>query len=264
MDFLEIEQRTMATHWDMNELHSHDYYELYFLFEGTRQFFTQDKMFVLPRGSFCVIPPFCLHKTEGDAYERINLNVSEALLKKEEIKFLSSCAEAGALRLDEQYLPLLSSLLREGLSVRASTSGLRRDYEHSIMQTVLYLLQKQELSPISLASSSHSVQVADPVVLKLLFYLNENYREEITLDSLSSRFFLSKVALCARFKRFMNCSIMQYLFQIRLSKAKELLSSTNKSMEEVACECGFSSANYFSLVFKKEIGLSPLHYKRTR
>jgi AraC-like DNA-binding protein len=264
MDFLEIERRSMATNWDMSEPHSHDFYELYFLIEGTRQFFTQDKMFVLPRGSFCVIPPFCLHKTEGGAYARININISENLLKKEERKFLSACAEAGALRLNDKYLPLLLSLLEEGLSVRATTSGLRREYEFSIVQTVLYLLQKQELTPITLASAVGEMQTADPVVLKLLFYLNENYRKEITLEDLSSAFFLSKVSLCARFKRFMNCSIMQYLFQIRLSKAKELLSSTSKSVEEIAFECGFSSANYFSLAFKKEIGLSPLNYRQTR
>ena len=125
-------------------------------------------------------------------------------------------------------------------------------------------MQKQELTPINMASAVGEMQTADPVVLKLLFHLNENYRNEITLDGLSAIFFLSKVSLCARFKQFMNCSIMQYLFQIRLSKAKELLSSTDKSIETIAFECGFSSANYFSLAFKKEIGLSPLHYRQTR
>ncbi len=264
MEFLEIERREMQTKFDMSEPHSHDYYELYFLLEGTREFFRWDKMFVLSRGSFCVIPPFCLHKTEGGAYKRINVNISENFLKKEEIAFLDGCAEAGAWRLDEEYLPLLVSLLNEGLSIRAGKGRLRKDYELSIVQTVLYLLQKQELTPISLVSSLPAFKAADPVVLKMLFYLNENYRENITLDSLSAKFFLSKVALCARFKKFMRCSIMQYLFQIRLSKAKELLSSTNKSVEKIAEECGFSSANYFSLVFKKEIGLSPLHYKKTR
>lgn len=264
MEFLEIERREMQTKFDMSDPHSHDYYELYFLLEGTREFFRQDKMFVLSRGSFCVIPPFCLHKTEGGAYQRININISENFLKKEEISFLNGCAEAGALRLDEEYLPLLVSLLNEGLSIRAGKGRLRKDYELSLVQTVLYLLQKQELAPISLFSSMPALNTADPVVLKMLFYLNENYRENVTLDSLSAKFFLSKVALCARFKKFMHCSIMQYLFQIRLSKAKELLSSTNKTVEKIADECGFSSANYFSLVFKKEIGLSPLHYKKTR
>lgn len=264
MEFLEIERRAMQTSFDMSEPHSHDYYELYFLLEGTREFFSGDKMFVLSRGSFCVIPPFCLHKTEGGAYQRINVNISENFLKKEEIGFLDACAEAGALRLDETYLPLLISLLQEGLSIRAAKGRLRKDYELSIVQTILYLLQKQELTPIPLGSAIPAFKSADPVVLKILFYLNEKYKEEITLDSLSAKYFLSKVALCARFKKFMRCSIMQYLMQIRLSKAKELLASTNKSIEKIADECGFSSANYFSLAFKKEIGLSPLHYRKTR
>jgi transcriptional regulator GlxA family with amidase domain len=57
---------------------------------------------------------------------------------------------------------------------------------------------------------------------------------------------------------------MEYVMRIRLNKAKGLLRNTNKSIEEVAFECGFSSANYFGLIFKKEIGLSPLNYKKTR
>ncbi|MBQ8319668.1 MAG: helix-turn-helix domain-containing protein [Clostridia bacterium] len=264
MDFLEIERRKMTTKFDMSEPHSHDYYELYFLLEGKREFFARDKTFLLPSGSFCVVPPFCLHKTEGGAYERVNVNISETLLKKEEIRFLNECAKVGALRLDEAYRPLLVSLLREGVTVRATKGSLRRDYEASIARTVLYLLQKQVLTPISTAAALPALAAADPVVWKTVFYINEHYRETITLDLLSAKCFLSKVALCARFKKVMHCSIMQYLFQIRLSKAKELLSSTEKSMEEIACDCGFSSANYFSLVFKKEVGLSPLYYKKTR
>jgi mannose-6-phosphate isomerase-like protein (cupin superfamily) len=64
MNFLEIERREMDVDFDMSEPHSHDYYELYFLFEGSRAMFLQDKMFVLPPNTFCVIPPFCLHKTD--------------------------------------------------------------------------------------------------------------------------------------------------------------------------------------------------------
>jgi transcriptional regulator GlxA family with amidase domain len=75
---------------------------------------------------------------------------------------------------------------------------------------------------------------------------------------------MSKVSLCKKFKDVMNCSIMEYVMRIRLNKAKGLLRNTNKSIEEVAFECGFSSANYFGLIFKKEIGLSPLNYKKTR
>ena len=62
----------------------------------------------------------------------------------------------------------------------------------------------------------------------------------------------------------MHCSIMDYVSRMRLSKAKSLLRDENKSVEDVAMECGYSSANYFGLIFKKEVGLSPLNYKKTR
>ena len=49
----------------------------------------------------------------------------------------------------------------------------------------------------------------------------------------------SKVSLCKKFKSVMNCSIMEYVSRMRLSKAKLLLRDTNKSIEEIAVECGF-------------------------
>ena len=62
----------------------------------------------------------------------------------------------------------------------------------------------------------------------------------------------------------MNCSIMDYVSRLRLAKAKSLLRDENMSVEDVSIECGYSSANYFGLIFKKEVGVSPLNYKKTR
>ncbi len=264
MEFLEIEHRHMETDFDMSEPHSHDYYELYFLLEGSRAIFSRDKMFVLPPNSFCVFPPFFLHKTEGGPYKRININISADLLKKEEIKFLSDCNKHFAMRLDGEYLSLTKGLLEEVSALKAMNSKDRKNYELSIVQTILYFLQKQNLQPIPFASHSPIKDDNDPVVLKVIFYINENYQKEISLEKLCKQFFLSKATLCKRFKNVLRCSIMEYVFRVRLNKAKSLLSTTNKSIEEISFLCGFSSANYFSLIFKKEIGLSPLNYRKTR
>lgn len=264
MDFLDFEYREVQTHFDMNSLHSHDYYELYFLLEGTREIFMQDKMFVLPPNSFCVFPPYHLHMTAGEKYKRINLNISTELLNKDERIFLDNCVRTGALRLDNEAQTLLLPLLREATQIQAGSGALRKEYQYAIAQTVLYLLQKQRKLPIAEASSAPHAQKSDPLVLKLTSYLNKNYRENVTLEKLTEKFYLSKATLCERFKTVMGCSIMQYLSQIRLTKAKSLLAQSDKSMEEIAEACGFSSANYFGLIFKKEVGLSPLHYKKTR
>ena len=57
---------------------------------------------------------------------------------------------------------------------------------------------------------------------------------------------------------------MDFLLNVRLTKAKDLLTNSDKSVGEISDECGFSSANYFGLIFKKKEGLSPLQYRKNQ
>ena len=96
MEFLEIERRNETKAFNMSYTQFHDYYELYFLLSGERAFFIESKLFLLKSGSFCIIPPFYMHKTEGEAYDRINLYVSKNLLTDSENAFLQTAGEHGA------------------------------------------------------------------------------------------------------------------------------------------------------------------------
>ena len=93
MEFLEIERRNETKAFNMSYTQFHDYYELYFLLSGEREFFIESKLFLLQSGSFCIVPPFSMHKTEGEAYERINLYVSKNLLTDSENAFLQNISE---------------------------------------------------------------------------------------------------------------------------------------------------------------------------
>lgn len=64
-----------------------------------------------------------------------------------------------------------------------------------------------------------------------------------------------KSSLCERFSETMKCSITDYLTFVRITEAKKLLKTTSFGMDKIASVCGFSSANYFSLIFKKQVGL---------
>ncbi len=264
MNILEIELRKEENEFNMSTPHSHDYYELYFLIEGTREIFLQNKIIRAHPKTFCVISPFFLHKTEGGPYLRININVSKDFLTQKEIAFLDSCAKKQALSLDEEYAETFLTLLKEAATIPKTQSSQVNHYKLPFVKTLLYFLQKQTLSPVSIASSAKSNAYTDPLILKIALFINNNYSSEITLPLLCEKFFLSKATLCSHFKNAMNCSIMDYLFRLRLSKAMEYLASTNKSIEEISELCGFSSANYFSLAFKKAIGISPMNYRKSR
>lgn len=93
-------------------------------------------------------------------------------------------------------------------------------------------------------------------------YIETNYSEKITLDSLSSVCNLTKYYLSHKFKELYGKAPMEYLTEIRISVAKDLLKTTNYSIEEIAASTGFSSSSYFSQAFQKACQISPQQYRK--
>lgn len=252
-----------ATHHTMPAPHSHDYYELYFQLEGeNRQLFIENKMYLLPPKVLCIIPPFCMHKMDGKTYRRININISKDMLSAEEILFLDECAKKIALKLDDKILNLLYPLLVQGTELYNSNDVNAKQYQLPLVKTIFLFLQKHDFQIINSVANTKEKTATDPLILKLILFINENYQSHIDLQMLCSTFFLSKATLCARFKKMMKCSIMDYILHLRLSKARQMLLSLNLSIEEIAYQCGFASANYFRSSFKRILGVSPLQYRK--
>ncbi len=264
MNFLEIENRIMDKNFSMSEAQFHDYYELYFLLEGTREIFIENRMFVVPANSFCIIPPFYMHKTEGKPYKRINLYISDNLLDEKELEFLNIHSTHLAFSLTSQQATFISTLLLEASEIKTQNYELRKKYLLPFTKTILYYLQTQSLTPLQPISALPSHKESDTMILKIVSYINENYQNSITLKDLSERFFISTNTLCKRFHKSMGCSIIEYVTFVRLNKAKMYLLTTSKKLEEISYLCGFSSANYFGLTFKKQFGLSPLNYRKKK
>jgi transcriptional regulator GlxA family with amidase domain len=110
--------------------------------------------------------------------------------------------------------------------------------------------------------SASANNVVPSLVLKAIDYLNLKYAEKITLDDLANVFFVSKGALIYNFKKYTGVSPIDFLLNVRLAKAKEFLLNSKKSVGEISELCGFSSSNYFGLIFKHKEGLSPANYRK--
>ena len=262
MSFLEIDKCEKRNNFNMSEFQSHDFFELYFLLDGTRNVFVENKLFLLSKNCMCVIPPYSIHKTEGSVYSRINLYISGGLLSDTEKKFLLELAKNVAFSLTEPQMQFIVSLLSEANAIEVNNSKTRLDYQLSFSKTLLSYLSLQPLTPLSSASITPTQEHIDSTVLKMAAYINEHFQEKISLDLMSEEFFLSKNTLCKRFQKTMHTSVIQYAIYVRLTKAKLYLTTTKKSMEDIAELCGFPSANYFSLIFKKHFGISPIAYRK--
>lgn len=99
------------------------------------------------------------------------------------------------------------------------------------------------------------------VVDKVCEFIRNNYYKNITLDQLARFSFLHPNYLCQLFKKYKACTIIEYITNIRLQKAQEFLSTTNKTIGEIAQAVGYKDANYFSRIFSKHLGMSPTQFR---
>lgn len=264
MKYIEFEEAVNGTHMVMGAPHSHDFYELYFLLEGQRDFFIGNKMFRVDDNTLVVVPPFSMHKTEGGAYRRINANVSASLLTKTQIDFLTKISEKTAIKITGKYLDVIVRLLSEATRLQNRSLPDKTDGLCSILKTVLLFLSLQDNASVSAASAAFTPSEVSSDILKIIYYINTHFCEQITLDELCTEFYLSRTSLCKKFRDVMRCSIIEYVSELRLNKAKSLLRDTGLTIDEISTSCGYSSPNYFGLIFKKEVGLSPLQYRKSR
>lgn len=257
MPFIETEKSIHSDEWSMQNLHSHPHYEIYFLTSGERFFFLSNSLFYLKAPSVLIIPPHTLHKTEGGPFVRYNIDVSPRYLdeyQKETFAKKSLCV----LRPTEKQMQRLIEHLDTTIEQKTKRHG--DDITRALFSYLVFLLDQlpqDEVSPKAKTEES-----SPPVILKIIDYLNGHYSEKLTLASIGTQFYLSPTALSYAFKKHTDCTLIDFLLSIRINKAKEFLLNTKKSVEEISELCGFSSANYFSLIFKQKEKLSPNQYRK--
>ncbi len=102
---------------------------------------------------------------------------------------------------------------------------------------------------------------SNELVCNIIEYINNNINKEITIDELSMRFFFNKTYIMKRFKREIKLSIHEYINSMRIYNSLIYFNDDNYIIS-IAFKNGFNSLEYFSEIFKKIIGVSPIIYKK--
>ncbi len=92
-------------------------------------------------------------------------------------------------------------------------------------------------------------------------YINENYKNDISLDDVSREVDISPYYFSKLFKEETGENFIEYVTNIRIEQAKQLLNSSRLSMKEICAQVGYADPNYFSRIFKKTVGVTPTEYK---
>lgn len=102
------------------------------------------------------------------------------------------------------------------------------------------------------------------IIPDIVDYIERHYHEDISLQHIAERFFLSREYISRKFKQELNENLTDYITRIRLGKARQLLENPDLRIAEVAEMTGYRDEKYFSKVFKKNVGLSPTDYRKKR
>lgn len=100
------------------------------------------------------------------------------------------------------------------------------------------------------------------LIYQIKQYIDGNYHNDLSLEELGNIFHLSPYYLSHIFKDAFQLPPMQYLYRRRIGEAQSLLTTTEDSITEIASQVGFGNSNYFTIQFKKYVGLTPSTYRR--
>lgn len=98
----------------------------------------------------------------------------------------------------------------------------------------------------------------------MIAFVQAHYGEKVSLAMLAKEFHLSEKYVSWYFKEHFSISFMQYVLHLRMSKAKDLLVTTDLPITEVALSCGYPSVNLFIRNFKEVYGMTPLQYRKKK
>lgn len=93
-------------------------------------------------------------------------------------------------------------------------------------------------------------------------YIDVHFSEDLSLEKLSSKFYISKFYLTREYKKIYGMTIFQHVITARINHGKNLLRFSDKSVEEIAHLCGFNDQSYFARQFKKAENLTCFAYRK--
>lgn len=244
------------------DFHYHEFCKLLLLVSGRGAYMVDGQRYLLQSGDCVLIGSRSVHKPElemGVAYERIIIYISPEFLQRQSTEScdLLECFSGKAghvLRPKETQRKLLFSLAAE---VEKEMSGEEYGREvlscAALLRLLVQILRNQQLPQ---EQTPQPVMPENARVLEWMRYLDSHLSEDLDMDALAERFFISKYHMMRTFRRQTGYTVHTYLLQRRLLAARQLIEGGMRATE--ACyRCGFRSYSAFTRAYSKHLGTTP-------
>lgn len=239
---------TVKPHW-------HDYFEMEIIIGGRATQVYNGERIKMKRGDAYVLSYCDFHsfRAEEDV-NLLSLRFKENFLPPKIAKNLVSKPNRLICRFEEKEIRYIVSKIKQlGEEIRNPSPFGEIMCSALISEVMITLIRKSRIK---------SAEDDSPLIQKTIAYINGNFRERITLESVAKEVSATPNYLGTLIKKNIGMGFCDYLNNIRLKYACELLSSSDLSVKEVSYASGYSSKEYFSYIFKSKIGITPLLYRK--
>lgn len=256
--------------------HFHDSVELYFLLEGERYYFVAQDTYHVRSGMAILINSNTIHKTsscaQGQSYRRFLMQLDMKALAPA-LTALGYPADkfgsrfAGPAEFSGEAWENVCTLIRQ---IQAAFAG-DASYLQARVWSLTFLLMSAflearmktaaTLGPVRRAGDGVEAEMFARVH-EIAVFLQNNCEQKMDLESLASRYFVSKSYLTRIFRKTTGFTVTEYRTYCRIRQAETLLSATDADITEIAARVGFGNVTYFERVFRQNANVTPLQYRK--
>lgn len=246
------------------EVHEHSAVEIVLTLEGTVTYTVEDTVYPVRKGEILIIPkdvPHSLVMGEGSS-RYLFLFEPDPIMNMRDIKSLSiHFHKTFHLRDGSEAHVRIRELL-----LRARDTYERRDLMwntmcYSCILRIYATLGQRYLTGVRPRAGETVRNVDSEVITAAMTYINNHYKDELTLDDVAQFAGFSRYYFSRSFKKQTGYSFKDYLCQKRVQVAMDLLIRTNRPMKDVAIDSGFGSVATFNRVFREQKGCTPTQYR---
>ena len=255
-------------------MHHHNCYEIIFLIESNHHLYVKNECYALLSRQLVLFSPLLVHSiviSSDSEYRRVildfNLDFIEDLLQNcdcldiMEIFNIESGEEFNIINLDIHDFNVMNSLFAQLQTIYKEHQDKNTRYSLANLKLFLcsFLVKIHEICK----SNEHkkTSDTPDNLTKNVTDYLDEHFRENITLPTLSAKFHVSESYLSRKFSHATGMTIVEYLQYRRILEAQKMLANPNMPISEICYDNGFNNLQHFYRTFKKITGITPSKWR---
>lgn len=253
--------------------HWHPEIELTFVMEGEIAYQVNDSLYHLKEGEGLFCNTNVLHSGHGECsgdcsylsvtfHPRLLYGYSSSVMQ---VKYMDHILKSPSLA-SIHFIPE-KSWQRRVLELMESIRLLNREHpmsEELQIQIALLRIWQEIFEHVEVNETRPAENGRDTErIRRIMEYIQKHYAEKITLEELAEQIHLCRSESCRLFRRYMKESMFDYLLDYRVERSLELLRSPDLDVTQIADRVGFGSPGYYSKIFKRKMGCTPLEYRKT-